>query len=538
MAILMAVFGPAGPASAHATLISTDPAEGSVAASSPGAITFAFNEPVSLPPQGVSVFDATGQPVTSSASSRDAELRVTLPDELAAGSYVVAWRIVSADGHPVAGSLTFSVGKPSMKVVAPDAVESTDRAVVNALSIAQAVTYAGLLLCVGLGIFMGFVLPAAAPADRARRRVRTLVLLAAIGSGLAGLLTLPLTVVNQQGLRLSGVMTVAAWTGTAPADVVSLVMLVGGLAAVAGCVFARTRGRRGQIVLGLGVACAVVAPALTGHSRAFEPTGPVIAMDVLHVFAGAVWFGGLVGLALTLPSIAHRRSQAVQALARFSTLAASVLGLLVTAGVLLGWRILGSWEALFQTGYGWLLLAKVATVAVAAVVAAYNRLKLLPRYRVDGGHAEHQSAARGLARVVSAEAAVLVLVVGLTGFLVHQSPALAAQVVPEGRTGLVSAPLGENHKVLATLGPGGVGPNTVRVQLQDLTGEPFEPSSPPAVRVLSDALDLGRVNVSSEAAGTFRGEIVLPSTGPWEMQVSVRLSEFENPVAVVAFPAG
>lgn len=69
----------------------------------------------------------------------------------------------------------------------------------------------------------------------------------------------------------------------------------------------------------------VVAPALTGHTRAFSPEPLVVGTDILHVFAGSVWLGGPSGIALTLPALAGRESNAAQTLARFSMAAAGVL---------------------------------------------------------------------------------------------------------------------------------------------------------------------------------------------------------------------
>ena len=232
---------------------------------------------------------------------------------------------------------------------------------------------------------------------------------------------------------------------------------------------------RQRAALGLGTCLAVVAPALTGHSRAFEPQAPVIALDIAHVLAGSVWLGGLVGLAITLPTIAGRGTHAAQALARFSTLAAGVLAALVGTGGLLAWRIVASWENLFGTRYGWLLLTKIALVGVAAAIAAWNRYVLVPRARADGGHQERRTAAVHVGRVVTIEAAVIVVVLALTGFLVNQSPRAEAVVIPDGRTGVQTTQLGNDFKVLATLTPARVGQNTVLVQLQDLAGSPSNP---------------------------------------------------------------
>ena len=121
-AVLLAglLVGSAGaPASAHASLVSTDPAEGAVVPEAPDVVTFTFNEPVSLAGDSIQAYDAAGEPVDVDASARDEVVTADLADDLADGTYVVAWRVVSSDGHPIAGSLTFHVGAPSETVVPP-----------------------------------------------------------------------------------------------------------------------------------------------------------------------------------------------------------------------------------------------------------------------------------------------------------------------------------------------------------------------------------------------------------------------------------
>lgn len=523
-ACALLVLLPAGPAAAHATLVSTDPAEGAVLEAVPDRVTFAFDESVTLPADGVRVFDATGEPVESSASSRDAVVSVDLPDELVDGTYIVAWRIVSADGHPVAGSLTFAIGAPSATVTPPPLDEPTSDSVTAALSVVHGILYLGLFLAVGLTLFLLLVIPH----DRLARpvaRLRRLRSAAAVVAAVAAVVALPLTSGYQQGLDLVSTLDPDTWTRPQTGELLGLVLLVAGL----GLLLARPP----RLALA-GVALAAVSPALTGHSRAYVPQAPVITIDVLHVLAGSIWLGGLVGMAVALPALAGRPSAAVALLTRFSTVAAGVLLALAATGSLLAWRIVGSWSGLVGTTYGQLLLAKVAVVAVTVAIAAGNRFLLLPRTRTAVGFAgQHRSVVR-IGRVVSAEATLLVGVLLLTGVLVNQSPRGSAAVVPEGRTGVESGQLSE-LKLLATVAPRRVGQNALRIQVQNAAGEPVESVHLPVVRVRSGNVDLGEVPVVSADAGTYGAEIVIPTAGRWEVQVSLRVSTFDNPVTTLAF---
>lgn len=534
-ACLLTILATVAPAAAHTSLVGSDPADGSVLARSPGQVTLTFDEPVSLPARSVRVFDADGTPVVAPPSARDAVITVDLPDQLEDGTYAVAWKVISADGHPVAGSLTFSVGRPSTHVVSPKGPDPPRPAVTAALSTAQAAGYVGLLLAVGLGIFAGLLLPAGARADRPRGRMRTLSTAAAVVSVGATTAGLPLTVIDQQGGGLADLLTREAWTNAPPPTLVGLALTAIGLVLVRAAQEERLPLVWRRAALGLGTCLAVVAPALTGHSRAFEPQAPVIALDIAHVLAGSVWFGGLVGLAITLPAIAGRKAHAVQTLARFSTLAASVLAALVATGGLLAWRYVASWENLFGSRYGWLLLTKLALVALTAAIAAWNRYVLVPRARADGGFQQQRTAAAQVGRVVAVEAVLIVLVLAVTGFLVNESPRARAVVVPDDRIGAQTTQLGDDVRVLATMTPARVGRNVVKVRLRDPGGKPFDAARPPEISLRSDDFDLGQVKATSVAAGAYRADVVLPAAGSWQVQVSLRLGEFENPVATVTF---
>lgn len=525
-ACLLAVLLTGGPASAHAELIGTDPAEGAVLPASPGQVTLTFNERVLLTEAQPRLLDAAGRQLTSTASASERLLRIDVPDDLEAGSYVVAWRVVSADGHPIAGSLTFSVGKASAQV-APAPVPQTPVAVTRGLSIVQAVLYLGLLPALGLGVFLVLLLPADTRADGPRRLLRRLLVGAAATAAVAGVLSVPFTVADQQADSLGDVLRPGTWGDAQGSLLLSLGLLLAGLAAV---VVARTR-----VVLLVGVGLAAVAPALVGHARALEPQWPLVLTDVAHVLAGSAWLGGLIGLAVTLPAIAGQVGRAATVLSRFSAVAAGTLAALLASGSLLAWRIVGSWGDLFGTSYGRLLVVKIGLVGLAVGVASYNRFVLVPRARADGGYDARQRATVRIGRVVLVEAGLLAAVLVLTGFLVNRPPGNVPHGLPEEQVQV--ARLAGHGSVRVTLDPGLVGRNELAIRLQTPAGRPLE-GDLPVVSLQSGDLSLGPVPLQIDGAGRFRAEVVLPEAGTWEVEVSQRLGRFDNPVARVRFQVG
>jgi copper transport protein len=103
---------------AHASLVATEPADGSVLAAAPKTVQLRFNEPVT--PAVISLIDTAGRTRDGVAvSAVDQTVTLKLPDGLPRGTQVVSYRVVSADGHPVAGSLMFSIGAATSATTAP-----------------------------------------------------------------------------------------------------------------------------------------------------------------------------------------------------------------------------------------------------------------------------------------------------------------------------------------------------------------------------------------------------------------------------------
>ncbi|AIY20051.2 copper resistance protein CopC [Pimelobacter simplex] len=534
LAVLVAVLtvlGTATSASAHATLVSTDPAEGAVLPEAPSEVTFTFDEPVQLVPDGLLAFDAEGKRVDLDPKASGVEVTGELPGDLANGTYVITWRVVSADGHPIAGSLTFHVGAPSPKVVPPGSVTTEPGALPTVQAIVHGLDYVALLLAGGLAVFLSWTVRGVRLADDVRRRLVRVLRGSALVAVLAAAAAVPLAGAYQLGSGLDGVLDPAALDpGLVQQDLQVLALQAFGLAVAAWA----AGQRRSSLVVDLVTALAVWSPALVGHTRAYEPSALLVVTDALHLTAGAVWLGGLTGLALTLRSVAGRPKDAALLLTRFSTLAAGLLAALALSGVLLGWRIVGSWSRLFGETYGRLLLVKVALVLVVAAIAAVNRYRLLPRVTGDTGHDVRRQGAALVRRAVVAEAALLVAVLGVTGFLTQKPPGgEPPAAAPTADTGVVTGVASDDLKVLAVLDPGPGLQRRLIVQVQNLAGDPLDLHDAPAVALRTSSVDLGEVPLTPTGSGTYAADVVFPTTGTWKLQVSIRVDEFTSPVTTV-----
>ncbi|MFI7079326.1 FixH family protein [Micromonospora sp. NPDC049903] len=548
---LLAAVLPAAPASAHAVLLGTDPADGAVLATTPAQITLTFNEPVAVRPGGVRLLDAAGEEVSADSRSVDTTVVLTVPPELPGGTYIVTFRVISADSHPVSGGFSFAVGAPSSSAVAvPES--SPGRGLDVLRQVTEALAYLGLLVGAGVLVFLLVLLRADAPVLR-----RRLLRLTAWSVGLtvvARLVLVPAVPAWQDGRDLDGLVDPALWTaGLGAEESLSSLLVVLGLGAAWWATTTAgsppsggATGRRAALtaVAFAGVVLAWGAVALVGHTRTYGPAWLVVPADVLHVVTAGVWLGGLVALAWTLTRSADLPpGAAARTVSAFSRTAAVLVGLLGVAGVLLGWRILGSWAALWGTAYGLALLTKVGLTVVVLAVAAHNRLRLVPRVVAADRDEGSAAAWRLLRRSVRWEAALLVGVVAATGFLVTQSPVTETGTRPTADAGerpiLVEAPLGSGRAVVR-LTPGVVGVNSMELNLLDAAGQPVEPVDDPRLTVQLPAMDVGPLErtLSSTGPGRYEAVVDLPLAGSWVVQVSVRTSKYESPVARVTVDVG
>lgn len=167
---------------------------------------------------------------------------------------------------------------------------------------------------------------------------------------------------------------------------------------------------------------ALWAPVLVGHTRSVQPRALLVIADLGHLAAGGFWVGGVVGLLLIRLRVGEGGvglMLAAEAVGRFSRYAVVSVLVLIVSGCAMGVAIVGRIDALVSGSYGWLLLLKLAVVALALVIAARNHRRLVPgilaQPSATGGW-------RALRRALAHEAMLLTAVLVITGVLTNLSP--------------------------------------------------------------------------------------------------------------------
>jgi copper transport protein len=402
---------------AHATLTRSEPAEGAIAAQPPDTIKLIFNEPVA--PLVMRLIAPNGEVITPAAAGENSTVTLTLP-ALREGTHLLSWRVVSADGHPVGGVVSFSVGTVSEPPSA-QALSTGDPAVRGVFWATKFVIYVGLLIGIGGVFFHTWVVPrplrSAAPAWQSRLLSATLVTgLAAtvLSVGLQGLdaLDLPLSGLTQAAPWSTGLATSYGWTAISAAIALVLGILAGVVAAPA-----LARGLSFVALMGIGLAL-----ALSGHATTAEPHALTRPAVFLHAVSVAFWIGALVPLlAAVRAAIKGDRT-----LARFSRAIPYPLAALLLTGLALAYVQLDRFDALWTTDYGSVLFRKLVFVGVLLALACANRFVLVPRYESRGA-----SAARPLAASFAAEILIAVVILVIVPLWRFTPPprALAAEPV-------------------------------------------------------------------------------------------------------------
>jgi putative copper resistance protein D len=218
--------------------------------------------------------------------------------------------------------------------------------------------------------------PACALVDRQVRGIAWIYLPIAVVSGLAWVLLLTMSLSDEslgEAVMSGALRDVLSLTQFGRVSQIRCALAI----VLAICLFFDRSALWRRLALGLAF-CLMASVAWTGHaaSTAHALGYLHLGSDVLHLTAVSAWIGGLVPLALLLGTIRHHKGWApleLDAVRRFSTLGIASVAILIVSGVINAWILVGSFRGLVETGYGQLLMLKLAAFAVMLAFAALNR---------------------------------------------------------------------------------------------------------------------------------------------------------------------
>ncbi len=534
--LLLALAWWPGEARAHASLLSSSPADGSALRAAPTEVTLRFDEAVRpvlvrlVGPGGVEVAPA-GPPAVEGGV-----LRASYPRDLPPGVYLLSYRVISADSHPVAGTVAFGIGAAGTTVRAAGAAGTSMAASIWAVpsEVTRWVFYVAVVTTAGAAVFRRWV-------TDVPPRLRQMLQSVALAGVLAAALQVGLRGAMLADAPVSGLLDPDTWRLGAGTTLAWSVLVSG--AGLLGCAVALGQAGQGWRWSGLASALVVLAGfPLSGHAASTELGWIATLALVVHMLAVVYWLGSF----WPLIEVLRGSAKMVAAVKRFSRIAIPAVTLLMASGSALAFVQAGRGAALVESRYGWLVAGKLALFLPLVALAAWNRLMLTPM--LNAGAPE---APRRLRRAIRVESAIAGAILAVTSVLaLTPPPRQAMQPDPAAASGNAAAAAphpqeGHVHRsgglarlvarergvrMLATVTPAQMGPNRIRAVFDRADGELPTPkevwldmSQPEAgIAPIRRPMEL-----EENGVWFYQGpELAIP--GRWTLGFEVLLTEFEQ----------
>jgi copper transport protein len=550
--VLIALFGSARPAYAHAVLLWTDPQDGKTLTEAPKQLHLWFSEPVMLDFTRVELLDVDGHPLSLTPARLDEEtmaqlaangekkmvLVVDLPG-LTPNAYRLNWQTRSADDlHVIGGSVIFGIQRNVNRGTENQTTAETqpDEALFRWLSFSG---LAGLTGALALALLL---LPRLKQSDetmrfRLQKRLLHLGSWAGVLALLAGFALLFFEGLNGAAwwLILSRTAYGSRWWLGQVALVLLLVVLFGWLR------FFRqsfpTRLSRG--VLG-GLTLLVIAiQAQNSHASGSYNFSLFNAfMDTLHLLGATFWVGGLVMLFLVIVPLLRQEAEtkklAWDCLRGFGLLAGLALLSLVITGLYKSGQQVASLDGLLTTLYGQALLFKLQLALFAALVGLGNAALLHPKVaRFLGKLLRRREgwqpfATRHLKRALLVETIVALLVFGVAALLTATQPARGPEFEPVSTSTSAFTPTFSGQaadlQVALSVKPNRPGQNFVNVNVFNTRRPAPAPFGKVIVRLVSKSSPGKDLSLEATPLGNGRYQLAgnyIDSAGDWDISVSI-----------------
>ena len=486
---------------AHASLVSSDPSNDALLMHAPPSIRLTFNEDVDV--LAVRLIDETGaaQPVTQ--IERRGSSLVLSPPTLKDGANVVSWRVISADGHPVGGALTFWIGRRGAQP--PEIANADNASLRSAIWATRLVIYAGLFGGIGGAFFLAWMRPSR-PATAPYIAMSALALAAlALSIGLQGLdaLAAPLS-----SLHLRAVWTAGARGSFGAQALIAAIAILLGLAAL----FAKATPAR--VLSLLALLGAGLALAASGHAASAEPRWLTTPAVFLHGVSLVFWLGALLPLGMAL------RDDETLPLQKFSHAIPWAIAALLVSGGLLVVVQLEHVDALWTTNYGRVFLVKLMLVALLLILGLWNR-RLTPR-AIEGDEIARRTMRRSIVKELALVAAILA-VVGLWRFT---PPPRALALDNESFFTHLHT---DRAMANVTISPGRAGPVEVAIQLETPDERPLKAAGL-SVTLSNPQAGIEPFTAEAERLGDsdWRIKMSAPVAGRWTLGLGILISDFER----------
>ncbi len=521
------VLGLSAPAWSHAVLLGSKPAAEASLDASPEELIFNFNENVG--PIFIKILDRRGKEVGDlgewTVNGNDVITRVN--SELPNGTYIATYRVISADTHPVGGSIVFAVGEAvaSMEDVAAGGGETSGWVIPVAIN--RFIQYGAMLLAAGAALFVVLMSVPASVEPSVYRMGKLSAIIAVITYVLA---------LGFGGAEMMLGGPAAIFSGAAWSQALSSTLAPSAFVGIPGLlilIFAFVKGPKSKSVplLLLGSLIAVGSFLVTGHAATAPPVWLMAPVVAVHLFCAAFWIAALYPLAKTTQVATVQESGAV--MTQFSERAVWSVGALFFSGAIITWTQVEGPSNMLTTDYGWRLTAKLIVFFALLGLAAMNKMVLTPALEKAD-----PAAVPKLRRSIKFEYIAMILIIGAAVSLTLVTPPRATMDMEGGISGMGMGGFRTtitkgNYTADFSIDPGRTtNSNMVMIEFKDNVGNPIEMVD---VNILWSLPSAGLEGIQG------KGEMVMPGMyhftfdqliipGEWNAQIDAFVDDFDKQI--------
>jgi copper transport protein len=447
----------------------------------------------------------------------DQALIVHLPPRDLNGTNILSWRVASADGHPVAGSLTFSVDKTSGQAVETDETTQPNRQL--PLWTARLLMVSCLALAAGSAFFRWWIFPVKG----------TGFYRAIIGGGCVGLAAALVLSLFQVLDAVGGDVSSVEWRDISAAMAagrfgLSILFAASSIILAVAAMHVLLM-RTGKIISLTALVFGALAFAVSGHASSAEPRLLMQPAVFIHALGILFWLGSLPPLLALMAGNATVLTE-TPVLKSFSVPILVALAGLLATGVLLAAIQLGAIGELWSSAYGLVLSVKLAILLPMLGLAVINRYVLTPQLLTG-----RPDAAAWFRRSLTAEMMLGAAILAVVGVWRFTPPPRAMSTVTVLKTGIQFHAHGVKAMANVLITPLRPGPAQVRVEVMraDLTPLRVEEVDVALLDETGSGLEPIRREAHAVTKTTWQvDDLIIPSPGHWALRLGLRLSDFDK----------
>jgi copper transport protein len=523
-----------GFSSAHAYIKKSTPFENQILTNPPNKVSIEFNETIQTSFHSLRVSDMNGKQVDKGDSHIDPKnssiIECGVKSHLPDGTYRIEWKVVSSDGHPVEGVIPFGVGQVSVDQTTLKS-KSTGYFPHLDLILIRWFQFISGSIFIGLIFFYLFVI-SKINTTLLTDRFKKLILYSYLLLCLSVLVNLPLQATIEANVTWNQVfnlsllrdMLLNSFAGKVWAcQVIALVLLSFTTAKIVKRNNTQILFWQVSFILGC---CFLLAKAFTSHAFSADHRFISITLDFLHLLGASIWTGSLMAMIILLPLRRKEESKLLykEFIRGFFKWGIAIVLVLTVTGIYSSLLYVTTFNSLFTTNYGQVLLVKVSLFFIMLVFALINFLK--------GKTAEEKRWGFSLRGELTTGFIILVLAVILTNL-----PTASSTPGPFKET----KNFNKDNQVTLNIDPKVIGINHFEVTLKDKTGKPLDniqqvvlTFKPTGRKMKEDTVTIPQVSL-----GRFYTQgMSINGVGRWNINVHVLTRELNDYDITYSFSVG